>query len=148
MAAEAAGVGGAAAGAGASAGAGSGRAVSRAGLPKAQARRKPRNLNSLPADQHADELQARRKAAAEPAPTVPDGTDDPTPQPAPEPAPEPSAASSPSGGRAPIQIPDVGGGMVLGFLLYVVGLTYLRGGKADVTALLRAKFLNKTGSAA
>jgi hypothetical protein len=35
-----------------------------------------------------------------------------------------------------------GGGFVLGMLAYVVGLTYLRGGKPAVKQLLRAKFLN------
>lgn len=40
---------------------------------------------------------------------------------------------------------NAGGGFVLGMLAYVVGLTYLRGGKPAVKQLLRAKFFNEVG---
>jgi hypothetical protein len=40
---------------------------------------------------------------------------------------------------------NAGGGFVLGMFAYVVGLTYLRDGKAGVKRLLRAKFFNEVG---
>ena len=78
-------------------------------------------------------------------------------QPKPKPAPvvdehqdDDAGESSRTGERRRPQLPHItvntrggaGGGFVLGMLAYVVGLTYLRGGKPAVKQLLRAKFLN------
>ncbi len=57
------------------------------------------------------------------------------------------AGKNSGGGR---QLPSItvntgggtGGGLALGALCYVVGITYLRGGKPAVKRLIRAKFLN------
>ena len=59
---------------------------------------------------------------------------------------EPSAASSPGGGRpllGDVRVSSAGGGFVLGTFVYVLGLTYLKHGRAGVQAWLKAKFLNE-----
>lgn len=48
--------------------------------------------------------------------------------------------------RDPVRAANTGGGFLLGLGLYGLGLTYLRGGKPAVLALLRAKFLNQVQS--
>lgn len=63
---------------------------------------------------------------------------------APAPTSSGAGASAPSGGLfSPVQPSGAGGGLVLGALAYIVGLTYLRSGRAGVKALLKAKFLNE-----
>jgi hypothetical protein len=56
-----------------------------------------------------------------------------------------AAAPAPTSSGAGVRLPNAGGGLVLGSLAYVLGLTYLRGGRAGVKALLRAKFFNQVG---
>jgi hypothetical protein len=71
-----------------------------------------------------------------------------------QPADEPSSSSGSSAGSSGSRVAskvgrgftgglDAGGGLILGVLLYVAGLTYLRGGSAGLKAWVRAKFLNK-----
>lgn len=46
-----------------------------------------------------------------------------------------------------LKVANAGGGFVLGTVVYVVGLTYLRGGKPAVQRWFRAKFFNQVGPA-
>lgn len=45
--------------------------------------------------------------------------------------------------RDPVRAANAGGGFALGLMVYVVALNYLEGGKPQVNAWLRAKFLNQ-----
>lgn len=47
----------------------------------------------------------------------------------------------------PVRAANAGGGFVLGLLVYVVALTYLRDGRDGVVRLLKAKFFNQVSAA-
>lgn len=113
-----------------------GRAAGKAAGGKAAARRAPAGgLSKLERDRAAIQAIKDARPPAEPA----------------EPAPAAPAPTSPGAGAAapwrlePIRLPDAGGGLVLGGLAYVLGLTYLRSGRTGVKALLKAKFFNEVG---
>jgi hypothetical protein len=110
-----------------------GKAAKAAG-GKAAARRAPAGgLSKLERDRAA--IQAIKDARPAEQPPATDTT-------APAPTP-PGAGAAVSRVFSDIQPSGAGGGLVLGALAYVLGLTYLRSGRAGVKALLRAKFLNK-----
>lgn len=119
------------------------KAAGKAAGRKAAARRAPAgsrpNIADLAPSEVEQELQQRRRIAAAKArgETVDGETvDDVTPA-----VKETPAATSLGGGR--IRPSGAGGGFVLGSFVYVLGLTYLRGGRPAVAAWLKAKFLNE-----
>lgn len=93
--------------------------------------------------QQIDGIQAikdRRKPEPDPSLAVNPVEDDPN---------HPARAVQAPAARPVFQPPDAvssGSGFVLGLLVWVVGVNYLRGGVPQVKKLLTAKFLNKTGA--
>lgn len=110
--------------------------AARAAGGKAAARRAPaRGVNKLERDRSA--IQAIKDARpAEPPADQPVETVAPAPT-------SSGAGAAVSGLFSDVRPSGAGGGLVLGSLAYIVGLTYLRSGRAGVKALLRAKFLNR-----
>jgi hypothetical protein len=127
----------AAAGRAAAGRAAAGRAGAKSAAGGRAAARRPsagrRITSDLSPDQVTAELQRRRQEAAAGAP-----------EPAADPEPA-AAAPSPSGGRpaAGVKASSAGGGFALGVFIHVLGITYLRSGRAGVKAWLKAKFLNE-----
>lgn len=86
-----------------------------------------------------------KPAAGTPAepPTAP--ADEPPAQPDPDPSQRPQVRGpSPALERSVSRASAASGGVILGVLFYVLGLTYLRDGGAGVKAWLKAKFINET----
>lgn len=115
-------------------------------------RHQPNNLNTLPADWHEEELEARkqdaqwaaaeRKAGRDPDRSSISGESDEETAPASD---GPSPTSS-GGGPSMPSIPapvQSGSGFLLGVFAWAVGLAYLQGGSAGVKKFMAAKFFNK-----
>jgi hypothetical protein len=71
-----------------------------------------------------------------------------TPDPPASPQSSSPGSSLPSVPKAVSSAWTAGGGAILGTLVYVLFLTYMRGGPAGVTTWFRAKFLNQTPATA
>lgn len=109
------------------------------GMSRTRARRTLRDEYGATAAQADDLLDA---TTAPPAPPAADAQ------------PDTSSTDTARRGGTGVSVPkpvrgamNAGGGAVLGALLYVLGLVYLRGGTAGLKAWYRAKFLNDTGVA-